>query len=122
MIKIELVVGDPAEIPNDHAINPNKGVEDHIDQNKPGDKSEDDSKDDKSADDPSGSDDFSEGDVIEIDGANYTVNATGDVVDDKGVVFKTKDELTALLAANNDTTDDSLNADIVPQIFTELTT
>lgn len=41
------------------------------------------------------------GDTVEIDGINYTVNEDGALVDEKGEVFKTKEELDALLEQNN---------------------
>lgn len=37
------------------------------------------------------------GDSVEIDGNTYTVNETGDLVDEKGNIFKTKDEVAVLL-------------------------
>lgn len=43
---------------------------------------------------------ISAGDTVEIDGINYTVNEDGALVDEKGEVFKTKEELEALLKEN----------------------
>lgn len=40
---------------------------------------------------------LSEGDSIELDGVTYTVNEAGDLVDEKGEVFKTKAELPKFL-------------------------
>ena len=40
---------------------------------------------------------LSVGDSIELDGATYTVNENGDLVDEKGEVFKAKSELEAFL-------------------------
>lgn len=40
---------------------------------------------------------LSAGDSIELDGATYTVNENGDLVDEKGEVFKTKSEVEAFL-------------------------
>lgn len=43
---------------------------------------------------------ISAGDTVEIDAVNYTVNEDGALVDEKGEVFKTKEELEALLKEN----------------------
>ena len=40
---------------------------------------------------------MNEGDSIELDGVTYTVNEAGDLVDEKGEVFKTKAELPKFL-------------------------
>lgn len=40
------------------------------------------------------------GDTVEIDGVSYTVNEDGALVDEKGEVFKTKEELAKLLKEN----------------------
>ena len=54
---------------------------------------------------------LSAGDSIELDGATYTVNENGDLVDEKGEVFKTKSEVEAFLKEY--TTED---ANEVPEI------
>ena len=57
---------------------------------------------------------LNEGDSIELDGITYTVNEAGDLVDEKGEVFKTKAELSKFLEEY--TTEDS---DEVPEIKVE---
>lgn len=54
---------------------------------------------------------LSTGDSIELDGVTYTVNENGDLVDEKGEVFKTKSEVEAFLKEY--TTED---ANEVPEI------
>jgi len=55
--------------------------------------------------------DLSTGDSIELDGVTYTVNEAGDLVNEKGEVFKTKDEVADFLKEY--TTEE---ANIVPEI------
>lgn len=50
---------------------------------------------------------LSEGDSIELDGVTYTVDATGNLVNEKGEVFKTKDEVADFL--KNYTTEEANN-------------
>ena len=57
---------------------------------------------------------LNEGDSIELDGVTYTVNEAGDLVDEKGEVFKTKAELPKFLEEY--TTEDSNE---VPEIKVE---
>lgn len=57
---------------------------------------------------------LSVGDSVEIEGVNYTVNEAGDLVDEKGEVFKTKAELPDFLKEY--TTEDG---DEVPEINVE---
>ena len=58
--------------------------------------------------------DLSTGDSIELDGVTYTVNEAGDLVDEKGEVFKTKAELPEFLKGY--TTED---ANEIPEINVE---
>lgn len=62
---------------------------------------------------------YEAGTVIEIDGANYTINEQGDLIDDKGTVFKTKAELSDYLKSfevqdNNE--EPSINVNDIQQI------
>lgn len=51
--------------------------------------------------------DLPAGTVVDVDGTSYTVNDKGELVDDKGDVFKSADELKSLLDENNvDNTND----------------
>lgn len=50
---------------------------------------------------------LSEGDSIELDGVTYTVDATGNLVNEKGEVFKTKEEVADFL--KNYTTEETNN-------------
>lgn len=43
---------------------------------------------------------LSEGDNVEVDGVTYTVNADGALVNEKGEIFKTKEEVAELLKEN----------------------
>lgn len=59
------------------------------------------------------------GDTVEIDGVSYTVNEDGALVDEKGEVFKTKEELAKLLEENGTEEveeNDSINFDDVQKL------
>ena len=58
-------------------------------------------------------DSIEEGTVVDVDGASYTVNKDGALVDDKGIVFKTADEFKTLLAESNVSGDNDLTIDNV---------
>ena len=62
----------------------------------------------------------STGDTVEIDGANYTVNENGALVNEKGEVFKTKEELEELLKDNTAeevNEDNSINVEEIQRLI-----
>lgn len=64
---------------------------------------------------------LNDGDIVELDGKSYTVNANGELLDSDNKVFKTSDELNAILAANVAESDETaLIADIQKEIGIEV--
>lgn len=62
----------------------------------------------------------STGDTVEIDGVNYTVNEDGALVNEKGEVFKTKEELEELLKDNTTeevNEDNSINVEEIQRLI-----
>lgn len=62
----------------------------------------------------------STGDTVEIDGVNYTVNEDGALVNEKGEVFKTKEELEELLKDNTAeevNEDNSINVEEIQRLI-----
>ena len=57
------------------------------------------------------------GTIIEFEGQNYTVAENGDIVDEKGNVFKKADEVKAWLEENEQTDDNSLEGASVKDII-----
>ena len=90
----------------------------NLDNNKGGDETKTETKADDNTDSSSTGgqeqSDLSVGDTIELDGVEYTVNEAGDLVNEKGEVFKTKAELADFLKEY--TTED---ANEVPEIKVE---
>lgn len=56
--------------------------------------------------------DLTEGTQVEVDGNNYTVNNKGELIDKDGKVFKTADEVKALLDENDVQDDNSSEEDL----------
>lgn len=65
----------------------------------------------------SATEDLTEGTIVALDGADYTVNKDGALVDSKGVIFKTADETKALLAESNVIGNNDLNIDNIRNVI-----
>lgn len=56
--------------------------------------------------------DLPSGTIVDVDGTNYTINEKGELIDDKGNVFKSADEVKALLDENDVNDSDKENKEL----------
>lgn len=60
------------------------------------------------------------GTIIEFDGVNYTINATGDLIDDKGIIFKSANDVNEFIKNSEIVNGDADTSDIITAIQKEL--
>lgn len=90
---VQLNGGDPNDPTDVTNPNQNDNPDNNLDNNNP-----DNGSDNNNPDDNSSTGGLNEGDQLEIDGVNYTVDAEGNIVDDNGNIFKEANEVDAWLA------------------------